>query len=180
MTTSGSVTELANGNYVVSSIYWDNGAAADAGAVTWGNGTRGMTGTVSAANSLVGSTAGDRVGINPFTALANGNYLVSSFSWDNGTAADAGAVTWGDGTRGVTGAVSAANSLVGSTANDRCLGRESAGQRQLCGDQPILGQRRRGRRRGGHLGGRNKWRDRDGQRSQQPGGQHGRRSGRPA
>ena len=32
--------------------------------------------------------------------------------------ADAGAVTWGSGTTGVKGAVSAANSLVGSTAND--------------------------------------------------------------
>ena len=46
---------LANGNYVVRSPYWDNGAAADAGAVTWGDGTSGVTGAVSAANSLVGS-----------------------------------------------------------------------------------------------------------------------------
>ena len=50
------VTALSNGNYVVSSPDWDNGAIADAGAVTWGNGTSGVTGAVSAANSLVGST----------------------------------------------------------------------------------------------------------------------------
>ena len=59
---AGGVTALSNGNYVVRSPYWDNGAAADAGAVTWGNGTSGVTGAVSAANSLVGSTAGDQVG----------------------------------------------------------------------------------------------------------------------
>ena len=29
------MTALTNGNYVVGSPYWDNGAVADAGAVTW-------------------------------------------------------------------------------------------------------------------------------------------------
>ena len=57
------VTALSNGNYVVRSPHWDNGAVVDAGAVTWGNGTTGVTGAVSAANSLVGSTADDQVGI---------------------------------------------------------------------------------------------------------------------
>ncbi len=42
------VTALSNGNYVVRSPYWDNGAATDAGAVTWGSGTTGCTGAVSA------------------------------------------------------------------------------------------------------------------------------------
>ena len=32
----GGVTVLSNGNYVVSSPWWNNGAADDAGAVTWG------------------------------------------------------------------------------------------------------------------------------------------------
>ena len=41
------MTALTNGNYVVSSLLWDNGAAADAGAVTWGNGTSGVSGAVS-------------------------------------------------------------------------------------------------------------------------------------
>ena len=49
------VTGLANGNYVVSSRLWNNGAATDAGAVTFGNGTTGVSGAVSAANSLVGT-----------------------------------------------------------------------------------------------------------------------------
>ena len=56
------VAALANGNYVVRSPYWHNGAAANAGAATWGDGTHGITGVVSAANSLVGSTMGDHIG----------------------------------------------------------------------------------------------------------------------
>ena len=120
----GGVTALSNGNYVVSSPNWTNGAAAAAGAVTWGSGTAGVSGTVSATNSLVGSTANDQVGGNDggVTALSNGNYVVSSPDWTNGAAADAGAVTWGSGTAGVSGAVSATNSLVGSTANDQVGG----------------------------------------------------------
>ena len=46
------VTLLANGNYVVRSPVWDNGAIGDAGAVTWGSGTAGIQGTISDANSL--------------------------------------------------------------------------------------------------------------------------------
>jgi hypothetical protein len=69
---------------------------------------------VSAGNSLVGSTASDYVGSGRVTALANGNYVVSSSNWNGGM----GAVTFGSGTSGVVGAVSASNSLVGSTAYD--------------------------------------------------------------
>src|SRR5437867_11825996 len=50
---NGGVTALSNGNYVVRSSNWDNGAVVDAGAATWGSGTTGVTGVVSAANSLV-------------------------------------------------------------------------------------------------------------------------------
>jgi hypothetical protein len=109
---------LSNGNYVVYSSAWDNGAVTNVGAATWGNGTTGVSGVVSAANSLIGSTAADQVGGSSVFALTNGNYVVASQSWDNGAAANAGAVTWGSGTTGVSGVVSAANSLVGSTAND--------------------------------------------------------------
>ena len=116
--TVGTVTALTNGNYVVISNNWNNGAVADAGAVTWGSGTTGVVGAISAANSLVGTTASDAIGNPGVTALSNGNYVVRSFVWDNGAAVDAGAVTWGSGTTGVVGAVSAANSLVGTTASD--------------------------------------------------------------
>ncbi len=104
------VTALTNGNYVVASPDWDGYV----GAVTWGNGTTGTTGTVSAGNSLVGSNNpenwADRIGISGVTALANGNYVVSSPLWNY----QEGAVTWGNGTTGTTGVVSAGNSLVGS------------------------------------------------------------------
>jgi hypothetical protein len=104
----GSVTALSNGNYVVSSRSWNGGR----GAATWGDGTIGVTGTMDASNSLVGSDPGDGVG--SVTALSNGNYVVSSYSW-NGLR---GAATWGDGTIGVTGTVDASNSLVGSNPGD--------------------------------------------------------------
>ena len=113
------VTALSNGNYVVSSISWNNGAIAQAGAVTWGDGTSGVTGPVTVTNSLVGSTAGDLIGYGGVTALSNGNYVVSSPSWNNGAIAQAGAVTWGDGTSGAAGPVTVANSLVGSQADDQ-------------------------------------------------------------
>ena len=114
----GSVKALVNGNYVVSSASWDNGGIVDAGAVTWGDGSHGITGAVSSANSLVGTTAGDMVGNGGVTALTNGNYVVRSYNWNNGSATRAGAATWGNGEGGVTGAVSSANSLVGSTIDD--------------------------------------------------------------
>ena len=105
---------LSNGNYVVPSSTWNG----NRGAVTWGSGISGVAGTVSAANSLVGSIANDRVGDLGVTVLSNGNYVVSSLSWNG----NRGAVTWGSGTSGVAGTVSAANSLVGSNANDRVGG----------------------------------------------------------
>ncbi|MFM7317985.1 MAG: beta strand repeat-containing protein, partial [bacterium] len=115
---SDGVTALTNGNYVVISRIWDNGSASNAGAVTWGSGTTGVSGNVSSTNSLVGTSTGDQVGSGGVTALSNGNYVVRSLNWDNGSATDAGAVTWGSGTTGVSGNVSSTNSLVGTTAND--------------------------------------------------------------
>jgi Repeat of unknown function (DUF5650)/Secretion system C-terminal sorting domain len=112
------VTQLTNGNYVVKSPYWNNGAIADAGAATWGDGTIGITGTITVANSLVGINANDLIARNGINALSNGNYVISSVYWDNGAIADAGAITWGNGSTGISGSVSAANSIVGSSIND--------------------------------------------------------------
>ncbi len=113
----GEVTALTNGNYVVTSANWDNGATTDAGAITWGDGVSGTGGTISAANSLVGSAPGD-LASSHVTALANGHFVVNSPEWDNGSATDAGAVTWGSGVGGTVGKISATNSLVGSTTKD--------------------------------------------------------------
>jgi len=111
------ITALSNGNYIVNSPTWDNGATVDAGATTWGNGTSGTSGTVNAANSLIGSTTSDALSSTVMT-LSNGNYVVASPNWDNGLLVNAGAVTWGDGVNGTVGIINNLNSLVGSTAND--------------------------------------------------------------
>jgi hypothetical protein len=111
-----SVTALSNGNYVVSSPGWHS-ANGVVGAVTWSAHNGRTVGVVSATNSLIGSTNGDNVGSGGVTALTDGNYVVSSPSWQNG-GADVGAVTWGDGHTGTVGSVTVTNSLVGSTAGD--------------------------------------------------------------
>jgi hypothetical protein len=108
------VTPLSNGNYIISSSFWDNPGtgAVDAGAATWVSGSGPVTGVVSAANSLVGTQADDHVG-RGIRALTNGNYVTFSPEWDNGTAWSAGAVTWGNGATGTIGVVGPSNSLVG-------------------------------------------------------------------
>ena len=111
------VIALSNGNYVVRSSNWDNGSVTNAGAATWGNGTTGITGPVSPSNSLVGSQSGGQVGYS-LAALSNGNYVVGSPFWANGSVLMAGAATWGNGFSGLKGSISANNSLVGSQARD--------------------------------------------------------------
>ncbi|MDB6134224.1 MAG: Cadherin proteinputative collagen-binding protein [Verrucomicrobiales bacterium] len=117
------VKVLGNGNYVVPNPLWDHGAAGNAGAVTFGNGETGVRGLVSPLNSLVGSSPEDGVGgtlsMGDTVVLANGNYVVNSPAWDHEGIRDAGAVTWCSGATGRTGVVSAANSLVGGTEDDR-------------------------------------------------------------
>lgn len=113
------ITILANGNYVVRTMTWNNVGAADAGAVTWGNGATGTSGIISASNSLVGTTTNDNVGNTGVMALTNGNYVVASGNWNNGSISNAGAATWGDGNVGVSGAVSISNSLVGTSSGDQ-------------------------------------------------------------
>ncbi len=113
----GATTPLTNGNYVVASALWDNGAMADAGAATWGDGANGTSGVVGIGNSLIGAVANDEVAGQVF-ALRNGHYVVDSYHCDNGSIDGAGAVTWGNGFSGTTGVVSASNSLVGGTADD--------------------------------------------------------------
>jgi len=115
---SGGVIAVADGNYVISSPSWDNGATRNVGAVTLAQGGAPWLGTVTEANSLVGSRPDDGIG-NRLHALPNGNYVVLSNNWDNGTADRAGAITWGSGTEGVAGPITAANSWVGTRADDR-------------------------------------------------------------
>src|SRR4051794_25557570 len=111
------VVPLSTGNVVITAPFDDAGGT-DAGAVYLFNGATGAL-----ISTLLGSHVGDRIGTglsqgNPVTALSNGNFVVVSAFWDNGTILDAGAVTFGNGMTGVSGFVSASNSLVGTSAND--------------------------------------------------------------
>ncbi|BAN03866.1 HYR domain-containing protein [Ilumatobacter coccineus] len=114
---TGTVTALSNGHYTVSSPLWDDGSTENVGAVTWVDGSGPSSGVVTSSNSLIGSTSGDEVGT--ATALTNGNYVVTSVEWSNGSAAGAGAATWRDGSGPAPGVVSVANSLVGGQTLDR-------------------------------------------------------------
>lgn len=109
--------QLFNGKSIVFSPNWGG----TMGAVTWFDNATGRTGNVDSTNSLVGATAGDRVGSAGYQNLGNNLVAIRSPNWNNGgTAALAGAVTWVDALSGPTpGLVSAANSLVGSHASDR-------------------------------------------------------------
>lgn len=110
---------LSNGDYLLRSTNWDNGSTADVGAVTLCNGTTGCTGPVTTSNSLHGTTTSDKVGSSTFAELSDGDYVVRSPNWDNGSTVDVGAVTWCSGTTGCTGPVTTSNSLHGTTASDQ-------------------------------------------------------------
>ena len=115
---SGGITPLTNGNFVVLSPNWSNGDQRTSGAVTWVDGTRGISGTVSRSNSLVGTNSLDFIW-STITSLQNGNYVICSPNWQNGSVSRAGAVTWGDGISGISGEVSVSNSLVGTHTNNQ-------------------------------------------------------------
>ena len=101
------VLPLSTGNVVITSPNDDAGGT-NAGAVYLFNGATGAL-----ISTLRGSTADDQVGSGGIKVVSSGNYVVVSEVWDNGAAADAGAVTWCSGVSGVNGQVSSGNSLVG-------------------------------------------------------------------
>ncbi|OYO29344.1 filamentous hemagglutinin N-terminal domain-containing protein, partial [Janthinobacterium sp. PC23-8] len=118
---SKAIALLANNDYVVISPNWSSGK----GAATLVDGTTGkakadQSGNVSASTSLVGAQANDVVGSNGILELkGNGNYVVLSPYWANGSNTKAGAVTWSSGSTPTVGVVGTSNSLVGTSANDR-------------------------------------------------------------
>ncbi len=109
----GGFIELANGNYLIKSQNWNNGAISKVGAVTWGSGVNGISGEVSSANSIVGSGQDERIfNVIP---LVNGNYVVANPRWNSFR----GAVMFGNGAAGTGGIMSSANSLIGSRDGDQ-------------------------------------------------------------
>ncbi|MEO1058714.1 MAG: hypothetical protein AAFY28_17555, partial [Actinomycetota bacterium] len=114
---SHDVVPLAGGGYVVVHPEWDNGINPDVGAVIFGDGATGVVGPVTTANSLHGTKVGDRVGDDGVVALTNGNFVVASSPWDNGSTIDVGAVTLA-APPDMTGPVTSANSLHGTKVGD--------------------------------------------------------------
>lgn len=112
------VVILPNGNFVVRSSQWNNGATTTVGALTWFAAGATPTGNVTTGNSRYGGHSGDQIGLIGVVVLSNSNYVTEDAFWDNGTTADVGASTFCSGTAACTGAVSSANSLVGSTNGD--------------------------------------------------------------
>ena len=108
------------------------------------------------------------------TALTNGNYVVRTRElgqrrrWSN-----AGAVTWGSGTTGVVGAVSAANSLVGTTASDAVGTVTALTNGNYVVTSPLWDNGAVAGCWGGHLGQRHDRGGRRGVRREQPGGHGG-------
>src|SRR5262245_56653622 len=103
---------LTNGNFVVTDPLFDGPAQIDVGAVFLYNGL-----THQLISAITGSTAFDMVGGDGVTEVGASNFVIRSTPWDS-SAIDVGAATWVNGTTGLNGVVSAANSLVGTTAND--------------------------------------------------------------
>src|SRR5262245_27447126 len=86
-----SVTALTNGNIVVTDPQFDLPGVEDVGAVYLYDGVTGAL-----ISTLTGSSPADAVGYSGVAVLSNGNYLVRSPYWHNGTVALAGAVTFGN------------------------------------------------------------------------------------
>ena len=106
------VKELPNGAVLVVSPLWTRFSGAPrAGAVTYCGTTQLCTGPVMQNNSLVGTVTNERVGLTGVEILTNGNYVVSTQTWNS----SAGAVTFCNGATGCKGMfVNQANSLIGS------------------------------------------------------------------
>jgi hypothetical protein len=118
------VTVLPNGNFVVVDPNFDAlGPIEDVGAAYLYDGA-----TLSLISSIRGNSANDNIGNSGVVVLTNGNFVVRSPYWRNGSASQAGAVTWGSATTGfISGVVAPGNSLVGATAGDRVGGDNNFG-----------------------------------------------------
>lgn len=106
------VTGLPSGNFVVTDPAASNGPLAAVGAVYLYDPAGNLI------SALTGSADHDGVGSGGIVLVGNGNFVVVSPRWANGSALQAGAVTWVDGSVGLSGVVSNSNSLVGTLAND--------------------------------------------------------------
>jgi hypothetical protein len=111
----GFILPLQNGSFLVGNPDWDNGGLIDAGALTFCSGAGGCQGMISPANSLVGSTAGDRMGTG-MMPYNDGSYVVKNRTWDSPSVVDAGLVVWCSGTTGCLGSADIQTGVSGEVA----------------------------------------------------------------
>ena len=71
------IVVLPNGNFVVRSSQWNNGATTQAGALTWFAAAATPTGNVTTGNSRYGGHSGDQIGLLPVVVLSNSNYVTA-------------------------------------------------------------------------------------------------------
>ena len=84
-----SVTALGNNNFVIASMYDDDGASVtDAGSVMLINGATG----VQIGTTLAGNTANDKLGMSSVTALGNNNFVIASRDDDVNGVTNAGSI----------------------------------------------------------------------------------------
>lgn len=126
---------------LIGSPQWDNGAIADAGAVTavqlssgtvLGLGTS-AAGVLTSTNSLVGTSTNEKLGLftrndqqadgsqvieNNVGVLGTGSAVVASPRWSSGATPGVGAVALVSRSTGRTGSLDATNALVGSSTGD--------------------------------------------------------------
>jgi len=117
----GTVNNLSGGAFILTNYSWGNGSIPKVGAVTYcSNVAACQNTTVNINNSLVGEQdkSGDGGNFLSPLVLSNGAYLVGGYSWNNGSAEQAGALTWCPSTGCQNMIISTTNSLVGSTAWD--------------------------------------------------------------
>lgn len=111
-----SITELANGNYLVSTPKL---GAHPGGAITWGSGITGVSGAISAMNSLVGAE-GEVVGKAKIIPLSNGHFLVYAEPIYSNTLlayTSFGTVSFRVGTSAATGSLIDSNTIIGTSAH---------------------------------------------------------------
>lgn len=106
----GGITVLGNNNFVITSPEDDEAGIVDAGSVRLVDGNTGLQ----IGATLMGNTAGDKLGSSGITALGNGNFVITSPEDDDAGIVDAGSVRLVDGATGVPLGVA----LVGDVTDD--------------------------------------------------------------
>ncbi len=111
-------TVLSNGNYVLYNPQHRTDLENQLlGAVLWCDGTTGKTGLIQTADMLLGDPS-DEIGDKGVVALPDGNYVILSSKWKDGSEQAVGAATWCSGTAPTTGALDMAKTSIGSAPGD--------------------------------------------------------------